>query len=89
MRGTYILFGATLSIAALAACTPAPTAAEMEAKLRSATVEALPGTDPTTVTISDQVAAPARMSWKASITGKVYMCDADEQVRLPQCVLAT
>ncbi len=72
----------------LVACA-APTAADDQAGLHQATLEALPGADATAIQISDAVRLPSKWTWKVSAAGKAYICDADDRMRLPQCTPAT
>lgn len=82
-----VIVGLT-SLVSLAACAEAPTAEEVEGKLIAATAKAMPGIDPAAITISGHATAPSRTTWNASISGKTFHCDADELMRLPQCVPA-
>jgi hypothetical protein len=76
-----LLFAVPLILAACAA--PAP--ADDQAGLHQATLEALPGIDATAIQISDAVRASSKWTWTATISGKSYACDADDQMRLPSC----
>lgn len=68
----------------LVACA-APAPGEDQAGLRQATLEALPGLDATAVEITNAVRASSKWTWTASVSGKTYACDADDQMRLPSC----
>ena len=68
----------------LTACA-APAPGNENAGLHQATLEALPGIDATTFEITDAVRASSKWTWKASVSGKTYACDADDQMRLPSC----
>lgn len=86
-----ILLGARALLVApliLAACA-APAVIDDEAGLRKATLEALPGVDATAIQISDAVRASSKWTWKVSVAGQAYACDADDQMRLPQCAPST
>ena len=72
----------------LAACA-APAAGDDQAGLHNATVEALPGIDANTIQISDAVRASSKWTWKVNVGDKTYACDADDQMRLPQCAPST
>ena len=79
----------TILLAALAAgiasCTPAPIA-DKEARARDATASAL-GTAPDQIEISELESGAAKWTWRAVAGGKTYACDADELMRLPNCLL--
>ncbi|HOY77569.1 MAG TPA: hypothetical protein PLN33_07160 [Hyphomonadaceae bacterium] len=83
-RHAPVLAFLTLSLA-LAACGPVPTAAETEARVREATVTALPGVSASEVAIDKFERRSAKTTWSAVVGGKVYNCDADESLRLPAC----
>lgn len=68
----------------LAACA-APAPGDEQAGLHRATLEALPGSDAATVVITEAVRASSKWTWQASVSGKTYACDADDQMRLPSC----
>ena len=68
----------------LAACA-APAPVDDQAGLHRATLEALPGVDASAIQISDAIRASSKWTWKVSASGKTYTCDADDQMRLPQC----
>jgi len=73
---------------ALAACAAPAPGADHNAIVQ-ATVEALPGTDAATIQISNAERMAAKWTWNASTGGKLYACDADDQLRLPQCTPST
>ena len=76
-----LLLAAPLIFAACAA--PAP--GDEQAGLHRATLDALPGIDGASVEITDAVRASSKWTWKVSVSGKTYACDADDQMRLPSC----
>lgn len=72
----------------LAACA-APAPGDDQAGLHKATLEALPEIDAAALEITDAVRASSKWTWKVSSSGKTYACDADDQMRLPQCTPST
>jgi len=78
---------AFLPLAAAACAVPAPGADHNA--IVQATIEALPGTDAATIQISNAERMAAKWTWNASAGGKLYACDADDQLRLPQCTPST
>lgn len=81
------VIGAILASGALAACS-APTAVDLEAKLKSATMEATGSADAAAIVISKHDANSVRVTWEATVDGKAFSCDADNLVRLPACAPA-
>lgn len=77
-----------LSPLAFASCAAPAPGADHNAIVQ-ATVQALPGTDAATIQISNAERLAAKWTWNASAGGKVYACDADDQLRLPQCTPST
>lgn len=73
---------------ALVACAAPAPGADHNAIIQ-ATIEALPGTDAATIQISNAERMAAKWTWNASAAGKAYACDADDQLRLPQCIPST
>ena len=71
--------------AALAACTAAPDTGQVEAKLKAATAEATGGASGQVISITGQQRTAARWTWRATVDGKSFNCDADNLYRLPAC----
>ncbi len=74
--------------AALAACSnaaPPTDPAALNDKVKEATLAAIANATPDNVTISDVAAGAAKVTWKASVDGVIYQCDADNEIRLPDC----
>lgn len=84
MKIAGFVVGAVLASAALAACSE-PTVADLETKLKTATMEALGNTDAADIVISKHDANSVRVTWEAKVDGKAFSCDADNLVRLPSC----
>ncbi len=83
------LFGAVTVAALLAGCAPAMSDADIEAKLKVATVSALGGSvDPATITVTDRVRTQVKHTWTAGVDGKSYACDVDDQFAWPSCTPA-
>jgi hypothetical protein len=75
-----------VALGALAACAGAQTSEDYNASLRTVSASAIGIADPATITVSGESRATAKWTWKASVAGKTYACDADDQMRLPTCV---
>lgn len=73
---------------AFASCAAPAPGADHNAIVQ-ATIQALPGTDAAAIQISNAERLAAKWTWNASAEGKVYACDADDQLRLPQCIPST
>jgi hypothetical protein len=78
-----------VSVLSLAACSAPQGAADLETRLKEVTATAIPGVPATEVMISNQTTTPASVRWRAAAGGKIYDCDADNMLRLPDCRLAT
>lgn len=87
-RHVLAIAAVILAVAGLAACSPAPSPTDQETSIRSATAAALPDLPADQFKITDFVRGPAKSSWKVSVAGKQYACDADELLRLPACKAA-
>jgi len=85
MNSMKLVIGALISSGALAACSQAQTADDVEAKLRTATLEATGAAATQAVTVSGQKRTGSRWVWTATIDGRAYACDADNLYRLPAC----
>jgi hypothetical protein len=69
---------------ALAACN-GPTAEDIEASLKAATIVAIPSADFERIEIVNPDLLKAKWTWQAKVEGRIYACDADDQMRLPSC----
>ena len=74
------------ALATLTACGGAQTTEDYKAALKGVSADAIGVADPASITITDEARATAKWTWKASIDGRTYACDADDQMRLPTCV---
>ena len=67
-------------------CTVPPTVAETQERLRQVTASVIASAGGAKdIAISDVRSFPTRREWRATTGGKLYACDADEQLNLPQC----
>jgi hypothetical protein len=89
MTSARVLISLALSAACLAACGTNEPSANLEDRVKQATVAAIAASDPAAVTVSDIDRSGGKTAWKAVAGGKSYVCDADDQVRLPDCRAAT
>jgi len=80
------LAGGLLGLAALSACAGAQTAEDYRLALRTVSAEAIGVADTSSITVSGEMRAGAKWTWKASAEGKTWTCDADDRMRLPSCV---
>jgi hypothetical protein len=71
-------------LAGAAACAPA-NAVSREDRARAATASAIAGIQPDQIVIDQLTPPAARTTWRAEAGGRVYECDADDQLRLPDC----
>ena len=78
-----------LGLAALAGCAGAQSADDYRAALQGVSAEALGLSDKASITVSEEARVGAKWTWKASAGGKIWTCDADDQMRLPSCVQAS
>ncbi len=85
MNAARFLIAALLAAGSLAACSPPPTAAEMEAKLRAATLKVTSSAANASITVTDQVETASRWIWNATVNGKAFKCDVDTFFELPAC----
>ncbi len=83
------IYGLLLLAPLMLASCAAPAPGDDHNAIIQATVEALPGTDAATIQISNAERMAAKWTWNASAGGKAYACDADDQLRLPQCIPST
>jgi len=72
--------------AALSACAGAHSQGDYNASLKAVTAGAIGVADPASITVTGEARADAKWTWKASVAGRIYACDADDQMRLPSCV---
>ncbi len=87
MHGSAVRISAALwALATLTACAGAQTTEDYKAALRDISADAIGVADPASITVSDESRATAKWTWKASVEGRTYACDADDQMRLPTCV---
>lgn len=74
----------------LAACsTDAMSEEDVKASLTAATFSALPNVNAESIEVLDPQRSPATWRWRAKADGKVYDCNADNQMRLPSCEALT
>lgn len=81
-------FTRTLAVAgflSVAACAGAQSAEDYRTSLRDATAGALSVADAASITVTNEERVNAKWTWKATIAGVSYVCDADDQMRLPSC----
>lgn len=72
-----------------AACAAAGPPTDEVASLRQVTAEAIGLPSQSDITISDQQRTVAKWSWQAAAGGKRYACDADQDMRLPSCIVSS
>jgi hypothetical protein len=83
MQSTLLLAAA---VAALGACAVPTAAAVDEERLKQLTASVVSEAgDVKDIAISDFRSFPAKREWRARIGDMIYVCDADEQLNLPQC----
>jgi hypothetical protein len=76
-----------LCLAGLSACTAGvPSKAEVTASLQNVTAAVIAAPDPTAIAIEDAQRFPAKWEWRALHAGRAYTCNADNRLRLPDCV---
>ena len=86
MKATHIGFALFAAALAMAACSsPQRDSTNLEARLKEATAQAVPGVPAEQIVISNQSSTAAAVRWRAAAGGKTYDCDADNMVRLPDC----
>jgi hypothetical protein len=66
------------------ACSPSPIA-DKETLAKEATASVVAGATADQVSISQLESGAATTRWRAEAGGKIYACDADELLRLPDC----
>lgn len=71
-------------MAAAAACAPANVVSR-EDRARAATASVVAGAQPDQIVIDQLTPPAARTTWRAEVAGRVFECDADDQLRLPDC----
>lgn len=76
---------AAAGLLSLAACAGAQSAEDYRASLRDVTAGALSIADPASITVTEEARVNAKWTWKAAVAGVTYVCDADDQMRLPSC----
>lgn len=87
MRTPVMLLCAAAASACLAACGATLSPEEVQSSLKQATATAVTGVDATTVEVIAPERSTAKWTWTAKANGAVYKCDADNQMRLPSCVV--
>jgi|LakMenEpi03Aug12_release.lakeMendotaPanAssembly.Ray.scaffolds.fasta_scaffold240278_3 hypothetical protein len=75
-----------LSLAAPSAGAGAQTSEYDRLALRAVSAGAIGVADTSSITVSGEVRAGARWTWKVSADGKTWTCDADDRMRSPSCV---
>jgi hypothetical protein len=84
MSGIIRTFVGVTIAAALAACaTRSPE--EVATALKDATAVAIQSSDSTAIEIVSSQQQSSKWVWKAKAAGRIYDCDADDMMRLPQC----
>lgn len=78
------IFCALMASSVLAACS-GPTPEQIDASLKTATATALPDAKDQTIEVTNSERLSSKWRWTAKVGGKVYTCDADDQMRLPSC----
>lgn len=74
-------------VVGLCACTAnAPTPEDINASLRDATAAAIAVQAPSDISIENPQRLTARWEWRAVYAGKTYACNADDRLRLPDCL---
>ena len=83
----YLRSSLIVTAAAIAcSCTVPATVADTQERLRQVTASVIAGAgEAKDIAISNVRAFPTRREWQATTGGKLYACDADEQLNLPQC----
>ena len=76
--------GILTSMALLAACTES-SPADLEAKVRTATAQALPELTMDSADIRGIERSTAKTRWEVHSGVDRYVCDADQLMRLPSC----
>lgn len=71
------------------ACAGASAPVDEVAGLKQATVEAIGLPAQAEITVKGQARTVAKWSWQAVADGKTYTCDADQDMRLPSCVVSS
>lgn len=78
-----------LGLVALAACAGAQSAEDYRASLQTATAGVIGIADATSIAVTEEARVGAKWTWKAAAGGKSWVCDADDQMRLPSCTQET
>lgn len=84
MRPARTIISALLVLSA-AACSAPASPAEIEAKLKAATLKATGSAPTVTVIVSNQQETPKRWLWNADVDGRAFTCDVDTFFELPAC----
>ena len=85
MSPVKAIAAALLALSAAAACSTPASPAEIDAKLKAATLKATGSAATVSVVLSDKQETPKRWLWKANVNGKAFSCDVDTFFELPDC----
>lgn len=85
MSPVKTIAAALLALSAVAACSTSVTPAEIDAKLKAATLKATGSAPTVSVVLSNKQETPKRWLWNASVNGKAFSCDVDTFFELPDC----
>ena len=85
MSNARTVIGALLALSAIAACSAQASPAEIDAKLKAATLKATGSPSTVSVVLSNKQETPKRWLWNASVDGRTFTCDVDTFFELPDC----